>query len=122
MTKHLSIGKTEDAKTKIRENLFSFLVRFYLLLMNLTVNLNNQSFGRTAEINDKPVNRILAAEFITVELRSAQALPEQIFSRCRLVTHLPGNRPQFPAELRILAWVVLGHDLIIAWKLPTEYP
>lgn len=65
LANHLSIGEPDHAIAKLIEDLLPLKVGCYLLLMDFSVNFYYQSGLRTIKVDDKPVNTILAVEFIT---------------------------------------------------------
>jgi hypothetical protein len=54
-----------------------------LLVMDGTVNLNDEISDRTEEDNDVRSDRLLAAKTVTAEATAAKVLPEDSFRRSR---------------------------------------
>jgi len=77
--------------------------------MNVAIHFNNQGSTGADKVDDKTVDRNLAAKAMPTQLAIAQPLPEQVFGRGGLMAHLPGNCPQFSSEHGILARIMFSH-------------
>ncbi len=53
--------------------MFPLLICFYLLLMNLSIDFNHQSFLVAAKVYNKPVNLVLAVKVVAAQLAIAKA-------------------------------------------------
>ncbi len=86
ITLDLVVGAAEHAVTERLEHGSSLSITFSQLLVCQAVYLNDQTTLQAAEIDDEPVDRMLAAKFKAVEAPAAQMLPELRLGRCRSST------------------------------------
>ena len=104
---HLVIRKTDDAITVIFELLGSTRIVFSLVLMDLSIYLNDQSDFGTAEVNDIRTQWMLATELQTGETTGAKTLPQQRLGRRHMLpehTRHPvtlATRPAYSAARRL---------------------
>ena len=54
----------------------------FLLIMNPSVNFNDQSFFMTVKITNIPENRVLSPEFQPLEFPVFQFIPQDLFGFC----------------------------------------
>lgn len=87
---HVGVREAQDAKpTRFEQRLTLFIIAFLVdLIMNRTVDLNDQAAFDADEIHDEPFDRVLPPELRSTDAASSDALPEDIFSRCGRVPHL----------------------------------
>jgi hypothetical protein len=77
---HAFVREANDSIAELFKMLRSILIPLNLPQVNGAVKFDNQATGRTAEICDELSQWMLPAEFIAVQLMTAQACPQQCFS------------------------------------------
>jgi hypothetical protein len=78
--KYIVMPKSQDIKTLIPQPSISLNIVSNLLAMLSAVDLNDQSFFQTNEVNDVASQRLLPAKLKTVYLPESEFLPKQPLS------------------------------------------
>jgi hypothetical protein len=91
------VGDVEYFVAEFQQSFVSNFIPFRLprLIVNSTVNLDNQSDFRTIKVDNVAINRNLAAEFQAEGAPISQQLPRCIFGTSVLMSHLARSIRQF---------------------------
>jgi hypothetical protein len=79
---NMPVCEAQDAQPASRQNSLSFSVVIHLMIMNRSINLNDEPGNVTIEINYGAVEYLLATETQSMYLIATQMVPERALGSC----------------------------------------
>src|SRR5574341_834502 len=84
-------SQTNNSKSEFFQNFLANAICLYLQIMGRAIHFNNQTIIRIIEIDNERADRLLAAEFYSVQSSAAQSLPQNSFAFRRLFAKIAGD-------------------------------
>lgn len=78
----MPVCEAQDAQPASRQNTLSFSVVIHLMIMNRSINLNDEPGNVTIEFAYEAVEYLLATETQSMYLIATQMCPERVLSSC----------------------------------------